>query len=305
MDEMPIYESKDVIAHIYKELAYLNPALRRIAEYILEHPEECKTITIKELAEACNVAESTVTRFVKEIGFSSYQQLKIAITESLSLKSSTNVNTEEYYVYEDISRKDSTDTIIDKVIHRNMQTITNVKNRLNLNEVNRAVSIIEKATTLIFCCMGSSCIAGEEGVMRFTRSGKKCIFFRDQSLQLMNSSIANEQDVVIGISNSGYSNNVIKSLKSAKANGASTICITSAEDTPIVKYADVALFTPTKAIESKSGVYWEATTSKMAQIMVIDILYACFAAKNFEKTIEFLDNTYNSIKDTRIEDGTK
>ena len=69
-------EPKDTLNNIYKELSYLNPALRRIGDYIINNPEKCKTITIKELATACEVAESTVTRFVRETGFDSYQQLK-------------------------------------------------------------------------------------------------------------------------------------------------------------------------------------------------------------------------------------
>ena len=75
---------QNIIEHIYKQAPYLNPALRRIAEYVIEHPEQCKSMTIKQLATACGVAESTVTRFVKEIDLASYQELKIAIAETLS-----------------------------------------------------------------------------------------------------------------------------------------------------------------------------------------------------------------------------
>lgn len=293
-------DPKDTITHIYKEISYLNPALRRIGEYILDNPEKCKTITIKELAAACKVAESTVTRFVKEMGFNSYQQLKIGITEAMSMNDSSNNIDNENYVYEHISRNDSIDVIIDKVVYRNMEKITETKKVLNTNEILKAVKIIEKAKTLMFCCIGSSCIAGEEGVMRFTRSGKKCVLYRDESTQLMNSSITNSDDVVIGISNSGKSLSIIKSLELAKANGASTICITSEEDSPIIKYSDVKLYTPTKLMGSGSGIYWESTTSKIAQILVIDVLYACFATNNFDNTVKCLEKTYNAIKDTRI-----
>ena len=48
---------QNIIEHIYKQAPYLNPALRRIAEYVIEHPEQCKSMTIKQLATACGVAE--------------------------------------------------------------------------------------------------------------------------------------------------------------------------------------------------------------------------------------------------------
>jgi DNA-binding MurR/RpiR family transcriptional regulator len=300
MDIPQLFEHPNVIERIYQKAPYLNPALRRVADFIVEHPEQCKTMTIQQLASACDVAESTVTRFVREMDLNGYQELKIAITEALSLSNGAEVTAEEKYVYEDISRTDSTQTIIEKVLYRNMQTLIDTKQRLNLTELSRAVEAIEKANVIVFCCMGSSAVAAEEGVMRFTRAGKKCLLFRDQTIQLMTGAIVSQHDVVIGISNSGRSKSVIDALKLAQTNGAPTIGITSFEDSPLVKYADIVLFTPTKSSLMDSGLYWETTTSKSAQTLVIDFLYACFAAKHFDETLRFLEETYLAVKDTRV-----
>ena len=292
-------EQQNVIERIYKEAPYLNPALRRIADFIVENPDQCKTMTINQLATACNVAEATVTRFVKEIGLHGYQELKIAIAEALSSSNGSDTPAEDNYVYEGIARTDSNQTIVEKVVYRNIQALTDTKQRLNLAELDKAVEAIEKANVIVFCCMGSSSVAAEEGVMRFTRAGKKCLLFRDQSIQLMTAAIVNQSDVVIGISNSGRSTPVVEALKLAQANGAQTIAITSSEDAPLVKYASITLFTPTKSSSLGPGLSWESTTSKSAQTLVIDILYACFAVKHYDETLGFLEQTYMSIKDTR------
>jgi DNA-binding MurR/RpiR family transcriptional regulator len=251
------------------------------------------------LATASHVAESTVTRFVKEIGLKSYQEYKIALVEALTLNGASGLPTQETYVYEDISRTDSVEAIVDKVVYRHTQTLTETKRRLNLSELRKAVEAIEKAQAIIFCCMGSSGIAAEEGVMRFTRAGKKCLLFKDQSIQLMTAAIVDPHDVVIGISNSGYSIAVIESLKLAQSKGARTIVITSFENSPLVKYADIALFTPTKSPPHGPGLYWEATTSKSAQTLVIDLLCACYAVRHFDETLGFLEETFLAVKSTR------
>jgi RpiR family carbohydrate utilization transcriptional regulator len=292
-------ERQDVIERIYRQAPYLTRALRRIAEHILEHPDECKTMTIKDLATASHVAESTVTRFVREIGLKSYQEFKIALVEALTLNGGSSLPTQETYVYEDISRADAVETIVDKVVYRHIQTLTETKSRLNLVELGEAVEVIEQAQVIIFCCMGSSGIAAEEGVMRFTRAGKKCLLFKDQSIQLMTSAIVGPHDVVIGISNSGYSIAVIESLKLAQSRGARTIVITSFENSPLVSYADIALFTPTKSPPHGPGLYWEATTSKSAQTLVIDLLCACYAVRNFDETLRFLEETFRAVRSTR------
>lgn len=283
---------------IQQKLAYLNPALAKIGQYILDHPEICKTITIKELATQCLVAESSVTRFVKEIDFASYQDLKIAIAESLTQTAESTTN--QTYIYEDITKDDNISTIMEKVYHRNMQMLTLTKQMLNPQELNRAADIIEKANNLIFSCKGSSAIAAEEGVMRFARAGKKCIFFRDESQQLIAASTATPDDVIIGISNSGRSISVVNVLELARNQGAHTIGITAFEDSPLAKHTDVVLYTPTKQLDSGDGLGWESTTSKSAQILIIDILYACYAARQHESTRVHMEKTYKAIRHTRF-----
>lgn len=293
-------QRQDVFKLIYKKMSYLNPALRRIADYILENPAECRNITTKELAAACQVAESSITRFVKEIGLDSYRELKLGIAESLTLSDAKGAaTTEDKYVYEDISRHDDTEIILDKILHRNVMSLTETRRRLNVEQLGRAVEAIERANTILFSSMGSSSAAAMSGVIRFTRAGKKCLFFNDQSSLLMTASITGPDDLMIGISNSGRSKSVVESLKIAKSKGAVTIGITSYEDSPLVKYSDIPLFTSTKSTGDESALYWEASTSKSAQILVLDALYACYAAKHFDKTIEYLGETFNVLKSSR------
>lgn len=47
--------------------------------------------------------------------------------------------------------------------------------------------------------------------------------------------------------------------------------------------------------------YGESTTSVSAQNLVLDVLYATFAARHFDQTLRHLENTYTAaIKNTRI-----
>jgi DNA-binding MurR/RpiR family transcriptional regulator len=288
----------NALVSIQQKLAYLNPALARVGQYILDHSEACKTITIKDLASACAVAESSVTRFVKEVGFDSYQDLKIYIAESLTQPAEPGL--EQPYVYEDITQDDSMENIIEKVHYRNVQMLSLTKQVLNPREIERAVDLIEKAESVIFSCKGSSAIAAEEGVMRFSRAGKRCIFFRDESQQLITAASATAADLVIGISNSGRSISVVNVMDLARERDVPTIGITAYEGSPLSKSADVALYTPTKQSDSDDGLGWESTASKSAQILVMDILYAGYAVRRFETTRGYMEKTYKAIRHTRI-----
>jgi DNA-binding MurR/RpiR family transcriptional regulator len=257
-------------------------------------------MTIQELAAACEVAESTVTRFVRAVEAESFHDLKIAIAEALSATETTNTRAKERYIYEGISRNDSIEAIVEKVVYRDIQTLTDTRQRLHVAQLEKAVTAIDKANLLVFTGMGSSGVAAEEAVMRFVRAGKKCMLYRDQGIQLMTAALVGRQDVVIGISNSGRTRLVVESLRLARSKGAQTIAITSFEDSPLAKYGDITLFTPTKMPPQGLDLYGEATTSVTAQLLVVDVLYLSYAARHFDQTIKYLEETYvTAIRHTR------
>jgi DNA-binding MurR/RpiR family transcriptional regulator len=282
-----------VLQLIARRLPYLNPALRRVGEFILERPETAKTMTITQLAAACDVAESTVSRFVREVGLERYQALRLGIAEAvlLSRNGDPAAASERGYVYEGVTRNDSAVTIIDKITRSSHGVLRRTAAHLDATAIERAVDLIDAAGLLVFCCQGSSSVAADNATMRFTRAGKKCLLFHDQSLQVMTATIAGPGDVVIGISDSGETTPVVEALAQARARGAATIAVTSAEGSPITKHAEMVLFTA-GTLTGDVGLYGEAMTSKWGQILVMDVLYAGFAVRHFDETLRHLEDTY-------------
>jgi RpiR family carbohydrate utilization transcriptional regulator len=283
---------ESVIARIRWSRPYLNPALRRIAEYVLKNPEIVKSQSIKDLAEFCEVSESTITRFVRTVNVPSYQQLKIRIAEELSKKGSAAIGDDERrFVYEDITPSDDAATVLDKISGRYIETIRDTMNGLSVAEVERAVDAIQKCDLIAFFALGSSTITVENALMRFMRVGKPCQFFYDFSLRQISATALNERSLAIAISNSGRTITTTSALKEAKERGATTMCITSFPDSPLVAHADIKLFTPTVNAATGSADYHESMVSKIAQLHVIDVLYSCFAVRNYSKSIDALERS--------------
>ena len=290
--------SWDVLTLINRKMALQNPALQRISRFIIDNPVRCKSMTIRELSLGCGVAESTVTRFVKEIGFASFAQLKIKIAESI-INQKNRAPGLEPHVFENITSTDSVDAIFDKLIRRNVNMLSETKLLVDAEKYESAARAIEQASLLAFVCIGSSAIAAEEAVMRFTRSGKKCIFFRDNSIQLMTSAILGKKDVLIGISNSGSTMSVVDSLRHARENGVITVGITAFPDSPMAKTAEITLFSSNSLSASQAVDRWENTSSKISQLLVIDALYGLYASRNENRIKKHLADTYKSVSHTR------
>ena len=75
-------------------------------------------------------------------------------------------------------------------------------------------------------------------------------------------------DTVIGISQSGSSKDIAEAMKTAKANGAATIAITSRERSPIARISDIVLLTDTEETRHSSL----GLNSHLSRLVVIDAL---------------------------------
>jgi DNA-binding MurR/RpiR family transcriptional regulator len=284
-------QEQNILVKIRRLLPYLNPALKRVGRYALENTDRIKKLKISELAVKCDVSEATVTRFVKEIGLDNFQNFKINLAE-IAPESHIEATGKEKYVYDDVDKDDSIDKIVEKILYRNIEAIQDTQRVINPIEIGRAVGAIDKADFVALYCVGTSTIAAESAKMRFYRIGKQCIVYNDPAHLAVSSSILKKGNVAIGISNSGSTTFTVNALKTAKENGATTICITNCDDSPITRYSDIKLFTATK----ESSFFQESMLSRVAQILIIDILYACCASKNYTYSIQLLEKSAAAIK---------
>ncbi|MBW1778371.1 MAG: MurR/RpiR family transcriptional regulator [Deltaproteobacteria bacterium] len=286
-----MHQEENSLLRIRRLLPYLNPALKRVGQYALKNSDEIKTLKIKELAAQCDVSEATITRFVKKIGLNSYQNFKISVAE-ISPENASEARSEEKHVYDDVNKDDPIEIIANKIIFRNIEAMEGIKKLINFTEMQKAVDAINKTDLMVFYCVGSSTIAAESAKMRFYRIGKQCILYNDPAHLAVSSSLLTKGNIAIGISNSGSTIFTVNALKAAKENGATTICITNYDDSPITLHSDIKLFTATK----QSSFFQESLVSRAAQILMVDILYACCASKNYDNSIKLLEKSAAAIK---------
>jgi DNA-binding MurR/RpiR family transcriptional regulator len=287
-------DTADLRQQISAKLPYLSPALRQLGEFILAAPDAPQSMTISELATAAGVADSTVSRFTSKLGLDGYHALKLGMAEAeFARRANNGAGASEGFVYENVTRGDSVATIVEKLSKSSRHALDQTTRGLDVDALAAAVRLVERARTLVLASMGSSSIAAENAVGRFTRAGKKCLFERDQALQVMTAQTVDRDDLVIGISDSGRTTLVIEALRLAKLRGAPTVAITSDPHAPVLEHTDVALFTTT--VPSAGGIYGETVTSKWGQLLVVDALYAAFAARNFDATLAHLKQTYSTV----------
>ncbi|MBO5851377.1 MAG: SIS domain-containing protein [Clostridia bacterium] len=76
--------------------------------------------------------------------------------------------------------------------------------------------------------------------------------------------------VVIGISHSGASRDIVQAMQIAKQNGATTVAITNIDKSPIDKVSDVVLST----VSDETNYRILGLSSRIAQLAIVDTIYS-------------------------------
>ncbi|MBB4121087.1 MurR/RpiR family transcriptional regulator [Martelella radicis] len=69
------------LTRVQRVLPQLSPAERKLGEFLLDFPGELGSYDAQELARLCDVSKATVSRFIRRLGFSSYDQAKKAVRD--------------------------------------------------------------------------------------------------------------------------------------------------------------------------------------------------------------------------------
>ncbi len=278
-------KNKSVIPKIRSEYKSLPPSEVKVADYVLKNPEEIIYLSVSELATAVDVSDSTIIRFCKDVGFKGYQEFKLFIAQDLVV-TIENIN-------EDISSDDDLKTLSQKITYSNKQAIDETMSVLNLEDLQKAIDQIAEAEKIQFFGVGASGITACDAKYKFLRIGKNVDCYTDAHLQAMSAATLSKKDLVVGISHSGSTKDVVDSCKIASEAGATVICITGHNKSPITKVADIKLLTATNEGPLGSG----ALRSKIAQLHMLDLIFTGVSLKLKDQTIEYTEKTAKAVID--------
>ncbi len=251
----------ELLVKIKSRTSDLTKIEKRVADYISKEPEKVLYMTVNELASASGVSDASVIRFTRDMGFESFQQLKLALVKETP---SSYQNGEDLIIKED----DNSKQIVDKVKLGCIKSIEDTSSITNLKLLEEAAGAILNAKRVIAFGVGSSAAVAMIIQYKFIRLGIPCVAYDDPHIQAMTVSTLKFGDVAIGVSHTGSTKDTVDSLKIAKEHGAFTVSITDHPKSPIAPHSDIMLETFSRETPIKSG----AGRSIVAQIFLVEAL---------------------------------
>jgi DNA-binding MurR/RpiR family transcriptional regulator len=261
----------------------LRDSEKKVVDYIQAHINEIIYLSISNLAEKCGVSEASIIRLCKAMKFSGYQELKINIAKFIVEPVK--------YIHEEVNENDSTEEIIRKVMTADMKAIEDTLKVLDPVQIEKSIKALSNAGRIEFYGVGGSGLVALDAQHKFFKYGISCIAYNDPHMQIMSASLLHKGDIVVGISHSGSTKDLINSLSEASKAGAATICITSSIKSPITKVCDYTLLVLAKELEYKT----EPMAARIAQLSVIDILAVGVSLNRKDIVIENLDKARKAL----------
>ncbi|MGG4454342.1 MurR/RpiR family transcriptional regulator [Brevibacillus porteri] len=262
---------------------------QQIADYILEHASEIIHFSITELADQCQCADATVFRLCRRLGFRGYQAFKIALASEVTNPKQT--------IHQEINLDDDdVSAIAEKIFTANIETIRDTQQIINKDELMKIVSCLENASRIEFYGSGGSAVIAQDAYHKFMRTGIPCLYHSDAHYQVMSASLLPSGAVVVGISHSGSNKDILEALRVAKEAGAKTIGITSYGKSPLVRLADMCLYTTSRETVFRT----EALSSRLAQLSLIDLLYVAVSLRRQDDTIANIQHIREAISLKRL-----
>ncbi|QGQ94209.1 MurR/RpiR family transcriptional regulator [Paenibacillus psychroresistens] len=277
---------KGGLVSIEAAMGSLKPMERRVAQYILEHPEKVVVLSVQKLAEYANVSEATIVRLSRSLHFKGFQELKLRIAGDLTQLSLPADS------YQEIQTDGSIEQLIESVSNNNIVSIQDTLTVLSPQSVEKAIAALSNARKIGLFGVGASGVIAEDFKLKLSRINRWCEIGTGFDAQATIAANLIPGDVVFGISYTGQTEDMIRSLAIAKEKGAFVITLTRFGANPVSELADIQLFTSSLEKSIRSG----AMASRIAQLNVIDILYVGIAGQHYEESIQSLEMTRKAVK---------
>ncbi len=120
----------------YKDFSKVN---KRIADYILKDPTRLLSLTANEIASNSETSPASVTRFSKQLGFDSWEELKLSIA---AVQAASNGKKDIDPI---VAADDSVDTICMKVESLLNATIEDLFYTVDKQALERAIAHVKKS----------------------------------------------------------------------------------------------------------------------------------------------------------------
>ncbi|MDY3618401.1 MurR/RpiR family transcriptional regulator [Agathobaculum sp.] len=200
----------------------LSKSEQKIGAYIAAHPGEAAAVSSQELARATGTSGSTLTRFCQKLGYRNFIEFQTLLAG-------------------EGAPERAPEDILHKINHYYGRTLGEACALVCPADFEAFVQKIHDAEKILVFGLGSSGLTANEFNMRLVQMGFTSTAMTDSFLMRVQSSLFSPKDLIIAVSNSGETPEVVSACEIAKSVGAQICALTQNTRGRLAHLADSVL----------------------------------------------------------------
>ena len=250
----------ELIRHrILEQYEAFSPTERRVADYLL-YARGDELPSSGEIARELYVSEAALTRFAKRCGFHGFRELRYSFPDTPVPSSTPQPDPSTGRV----------ENVYQSLLERTFASIDE-------EAVRRVARMLPQADKILICGIGHSGISALEYRMRLLRIGLNTEVSNESHMLRIMASLLTENSLLLALSVSGRTKEIVQALQIARSKGSATVLITAAENPAGEKYCDEIL--RTGSIRNlTSGI---VVSPQLPLLFIFDLLYSQLISNDY------------------------
>ncbi|MEG0009056.1 MAG: MurR/RpiR family transcriptional regulator [Aeromonas sp.] len=248
-------EAPRVLLMLRHNLTTYSQTLQRLGQFVLDQPQRVLYLTITELARESGTSEASVTRLCRGVGCRGYTEFKMALAletqqEQASQPQPLTTDATSCLIEESVSALRDTGALLSEAALR------------------QSAGLLNQARQIQIYGVAASAIIGDYLSYRLLRMGISAQQFSDMHRAAMNAASLTAEDVVIAVSSSGSTKDLLHTVQLAKGRGAHVIVLSNTSRSPLATLADQLLV----AAKPEGPLTAGSFHSKISAMLLIELL---------------------------------
>ena len=259
-------ENENLLLRLRQGVDGYSRTQQKLGEFVLSDPAKVVYLTITELARESDTSEASVTRLCRALGCKGYNEFKMALALDLQQGQPVEHSGDE----------------IDNVVNESVQALQDTAKLLDRTLLESAALALHQAQSVQIYGVAASAILGEYLHYNLLRLGKPAQMFSDMHRAAMNATTLSKDTLVVAISSSGSTRDLLHVVKLARKQGVRVLALSNTPRSPLASLSDIQLV----AAKPEGPLSAGALNAKVGVMLLVELLTTSLIA---------LDEKYSDV----------
>jgi DNA-binding MurR/RpiR family transcriptional regulator len=250
--------------------------MRHLGGWIIHNQSRAAGLSISSLAQETGVSETTVFRFCKLLGLSGYKDLRFALAESRGL--ALGAQLAGAGIGAEGAEEHPLASIMRRVVEVNSEALLKTMSLVSLPALQLATEALLAADHIHLVGFGSSAPVAFDAYQRLLCLGLTASAHSDPHVLAAVTANARPGALFFGVTCSGRTRDLIEAFETAGSRGFPRIVITSDENAPATKVADIVLISAVR----RSPIAREMIATRISQLAIVEMICVSLALNHPE-----------------------